>query len=370
MKVIHVVSSIDKSSGGPARSVTDLVRFVAKKDLNNKIYLLTLASKHPIVSHFEEENVTLLFFDNIRLLVKALKKVLVTKDKSLIHVHGIWQNIPRTICKFARKSKIPYIITPRGMLEPWSLEQKRYKKKLALFLYQRKDLIKAACIHATATMEAENVNRLGLNSNIVVIPNGINLGNFKKEVPTKSSNPKQILFLSRIHKKKGLENLIEAWGLLKKDFRTNWVINIVGNGNEQYIDSLKQQISKKGISKEIFIYPPVYGLEKNNLFRSSNIFILPTYSENFGIVVAEALASFTPVITTKGTPWEDLLDRQCGDWIDVGIIPLKESLINMMSYKPDELLEMGVRGRKLIQDTYSMKTVAKKMLNVYANILN
>ena len=113
----------------------------------------------------------------------------------------------------------------------------------------------------------------------------------------------------------------------------------------------------------------MFGLEKIKLFREASLFVLPTFSENFGIVIAESLASYTPVITTKGAPWEDLKTNKCGWWIDIGVEPLKKALEQAIGSNDKILIKMGVNGRKLIEDKYSMQSVAEQMLQLYQWIL-
>ena len=265
----------------------------------------------------------------------------------------------------SRKSNIPYIITPRGMLEPWSLKQSKCKKKLSMLLFQNKDLKNASCIHATAQMEVENIRKLGFKNPIAMIPNGVNIDEFPNETPNKINNPKKILFLSRIHKKKGIENLIQAWKLIDIEKRKSWMIEIVGNGEPDYINMLKKRIFKENLNDQIIIKKPVYGNDKIKLFREASLFVLPSFSENFGIVIAEALASFTPVITTKGTPWMDLQTYKCGWWIEIGVLPLKNNLEEALLKSNTELKVMALNGRKLIENKYSMEVVSRQMLNLY-----
>jgi glycosyltransferase involved in cell wall biosynthesis len=255
------------------------------------------------------------------------------------------------------------------MLEPWSLTQGKLKKQFALKLFQLNDLKKATCIHATAPMEVENIRDLGFKNPIAMIPNGVNIDEFPTSFPEKGNKTKKILFLSRIHVKKGIENLIEAWKLIDTELKKDWKIEIVGNGDQNYIKSLKEKIVLENLTGEIEIKKPVFGKDKIKLFREASLFVLPTFSENFGIVIAEALASYTPVITTKGTPWEDLNESKSGWWIDIGVAPLKLALEEALSTKEQDLLEMGVNGRKLIENKYSMNSVGKQMIELYDWIL-
>jgi len=370
MKINHTVSSIDISSGGPARSVTHLIETILDVDQEIKITLNTLASNNPIIKDFNSTNGEL-SFNEFGLLEysKSLNNKLLESNSNLFHGHGLWQLPVHQMSKIARKLKNPYIITPRGMLEPWSLTQGRLKKQLALKLFQFNDLKKATCIHATAPMELESIRDLGFKNPIAMIPNGVNISEFPIHFPEKVNEPKKILFLSRIHVKKGIENLIEAWKLIDIEFKNDWIIEIVGNGDDNYIQSLKDKIISENLSEQIEIKKPVFGEDKIKLFREASLFVLPTFSENFGIVIAEALASYTPVITTKGTPWGDLKQHKAGWWINIGVEPLKLALEEALNTKEEDLFIMGENGRSLIENKYSMESVGKQMIDLYDWIL-
>lgn len=366
----HVISSIDTSTGGPARSVTHLIDGITKVNNDVILSLHTGKTESPILTDFDSQNINLQFYDyNHFGGLKYLKKSLLKQNVEIFHGHGLWQMPVKQMVAYAIKHRIPYIITPRGMLEPWSLSQGALKKKVALKLYQYKDLSQAACIHATAQMEADQIRKLGLKNPIAVISNGINMEEFP-DYEKQRNRKRKVLFLSRIHHKKGIELLIQAWKELDKSIINNWEVEIVGNGESEYINSLKKLIKQFSLEKSIKISKPVFGEAKIKKYQSADVFVLPTYSENFGIVVAEALALKVPVITTKGTPWEDLETYNCGQWIDIGKDPLKQSLRHMLSKSAKELSELGENGRTLIKNKYSMTSVATQMTHLYQWILN
>ncbi|MCM4155366.1 glycosyltransferase [Gramella sp. AN32] len=368
MNIAHVISSIDNSTGGPARSVTHLIAAMLENS-SHKIELFCRKSQNPIINNFEKPTGFIHFCRHNRLGgLQQVREEIKLSTPDLLHGHGLWQLLVHQMAKIARKNKIPYIITPRGMLEPWSLEQKTFKKKIALSLFQNKDLNNATCIHATATLEAENIRNLGYTNPIAVIPNGIDLTEFPKFEKFKTTE-KKILFLSRIHQKKGIENLIEAWSQIPKIVKENWSINIVGNGEEKYCEELQDLLIDKGLSEQIFIKGPMYGEDKLKEYQDADLFVLPTYSENFGIVIAEALACNTPIITTKGAPWEELETTQSGWWIDIGVEPLREALEEALQTPPETLSRMGENGRRLIEEKYSIEAVAKQMEELYTWIL-
>lgn len=365
MKILHTITSVDRNSGGTSTYMKSLT-----EQLSKFITVWVVTKKTPTPLKFNSA-VKLIFFNfsyfSFQRLLDSIK-IFKNTDVDLYHGNGLWQFPVHFMAKKARKNKIPYIISPHGMLEPWSLEQSKWKKNLAMCVFQKNDLRNAAVLHVTANMEAENIRNLGFENPIAVIPNGIDLKEFPKFEKSKTAE-KKIVFLSRLHQKKGIENLIEAWSQVPDKIKETWSIDIVGNGEEKYIEELHYLITAKGLSEQIFIKDPMYGRDKLKAYQDAVLFVLPTYSENFGIVIAEALACSTPVITTKGTPWEELETTHSGWWIDIGVDPLKEALIKAIQTPAESLIQMGENGRKLIVEKYSIEAVAEQMLELYLWLL-
>jgi glycosyltransferase involved in cell wall biosynthesis len=215
-------------------------------------------------------------------------------------------------------------------------------------------------------LEKRNLLLLGFNDKIAVIPNGIEMKNISVKSGWKKT--KTVLYLSRIHPKKGIELLIDAAAQIK-DILVDYRIIIAGEGDMHYIQLLKNRVQEQNMVPVFDFVGSVYGEKKWTLFHNADIFILPTYSENFGIVIAEALASGTPVITTKGTPWEELNTHHCGWWIDNNIDTIAKTLKEAIALSEEEYRQMGIRGRTLITNNYSMEIVAQKMIQLYEHIL-
>jgi len=354
MKVLHIVGSIDKSAGGPSRSVPQTCEQLSK--LGIEIELVSRLSAHPI-----EVNTSKPFKLSFRSLMELVLYGLSIskKEVSLIHLQHVWDPYIHVIAWFARIKGIPYLITPRGMLEPWIMRRNSWKKQLAMFLYQRRDLRKALCIHATCDMEKDNIRNLGFTQPIAVIPNGLNLSAIKETKVDFGTN--KIVFLSRIHVKKGIEILLEAWKELNSK---DWYLEIAGEGDSKYISELESSLKTENITNVKFVGSQ-YNSDKWSFIQSADLFVLPTYSENFGIVVAEALAVGVPVITTKGTPWQELETHRCGWWIDLTVPDLVKTLNKAINTSPEELKKMGLRGQKLVEDRYDIEIVAQNMKNLY-----
>ena len=368
MKVIHTITSMDKNSGGTSTYLQLLSGEVTKK-INLKIVTFESPNPLPMSDRVEVLKVKKSFL-NVNGYSGALYRDLIRAEVDIYHGNGLWQFPVSLMARAAKKRKLPFIISPHGMLEPWAMDYNKWKKKAPWFFFQRQDLIDAACIHATAVSEAINIRKLGFENPIAVIPNGVEISTFLFSSEKLPKQRKTLLFLSRIHPKKGIELLLEAWQQLDPIIRHNWQIEIAGNGEESYIASLQKKIAAAGIGGEVKIKGPQFEEAKINSFRRADLFVLPTYSENFGIVVAEALASGVPVITTKGAPWEQLIKTNSGWWIDIGVEPLVQTLEKALQMPDDVLKKMGQNGRKLVEEKYCIEVVAKQMLELYKWILD
>ena len=383
MKVLTFITSISLKGGGPSRSVPMLVKGLA--ELGVDITLMTYWS--------DDMNTHALDGTSAKLKVlrpdfsrSQMEEYIISEKFDVIQLQSMWDLRYHIVAKTARKHRIPYIITPRGMLEPWCLSQKKWKKKLAMALYQMKDIKRSACVFTTAEMEALHVRDLGVDVPMVVLPNGIETDSYPCRI-SKDKVKKKILFLSRIHIKKGIELLIDAFDrIIKKNAdMDDWTVAIVGNGEEEYIRELKRKVEGLNLRDKVKILAPVFGDAKVKLYQESSIFCLPSYSENFGMVIAEAMSCGVPCITTNGTPWQllngevctmganlDILgkNRKTGWCIDLNVDNLEKVLLEAMTMKTEALYEMGQKGNLLVQENFNYKSVARKVMQLYSWLLD
>lgn len=363
MIILHYLPSIDKLSGGVGAYMKLLARDLGR-----------LCELHVLTHHGEDElkleNCTVHYMSNKYLPWNNCKKeflaVLKELDPVVFHVNSCWTPVSSLTAMWAKKAGYKVIYTPHGMLEPYAIKRHYWTKKLpAILLYQRRGLAVADLIHATADTEKENLLKLGWNKNVAVIPNCVQIDNIS--VKTSWERKKNVLFLSRVHPKKGVNFLIEAVAKLKNEF-TGYTVTIAGPGENSYVDSLKTFAKAKGVDEMFDFIGPVFSDRKWKLYKLADLFVLPTYSENFGIVVPEALASGTPVITTIGTPWEELNSEHCGWCTEIGTGGLTKALKEFVQCSDSDLEAMGRRGRKLVEDKYASEAVSKMFEKMYSSL--
>ena len=363
MKIIHYIPSIDRIAGGTSTYMQVLGKELGKLA---EVHIITHASENPLpISNCKIHNLSVYNPINGRFKNEISKLFDVIKP-DLVHVNCCWMPACAFVQQMAQKRNIKVVLTPHGMLEPWIIKRHYWTRKLpALLLYQKAAIQNADCLQATAESEKQNLLKLGYNSNIKIVKLGIDAESITMKTSWKKN--KQLLFLSRVHVKKGINYLIEAADMLREELQ-GYKILVAGEGDADYIDSLKQQIMDKGLQNIIHLIGGVYGDKKWKLFQTSDLFVLPTNSENFGLAIAESLASGTPVITTVGTPWNDLNSSKSGAWIEIGTQSLVETLRRFLSLTDEDLEAMGKNGRKLIETKYSAKVMAEEMLKVYQSI--
>jgi len=375
VSVTHVVSGLRPSEGGPSRTVVQICDTLAKDPLldisllyQDKIDENSVNSKNHRVKRYPAKSnseVALKFGIPGMLLLKDLSK---QKPSDIYHLHGIWSPVLHWAMQSAQRKQKIIILQPRGMLEPWALSYKNWKKTLGLKLYQQRDLVSASLFIATSEQEAKSIRRVGLKQPIAVIPNGIELAipSSRSDLQRSKHAIRTVLFLSRIHPKKGLVNLIKAWAKLQP---INWRLVIAGPDEGGHLAEVISAARKNGVSDAIDYLGEVEGELKASIYQNADLFVLPTFSENFGVVVLEALAHGLPVITTRGAPWQDLESYRCGWWIDTGVEPLISALREAILLTDLERIAMGLRGREYVR-RYDWDAIARQTAEVYRWVLN
>jgi glycosyltransferase involved in cell wall biosynthesis len=256
---------------------------------------------------------------------------------------------------------IPRLVSMRGMLEPWAMQHKRWKKRMAWHLYQRRDLASAQYHHATSAKESSGVQRLRLGVPVGVIPNGVDL-------PLRDHHgglSRAALFLGRLYPVKGLPMLVEAWARVRPQ---GWTLRIAGPDEAGHRAHLEKSVSAAGLGAEITFLGPLEGAAKSEAFSEAQLFVLPSHSESFGMAVGEALAHGLPVLTTTAVPWPLLPVRGCGWQVAPTVEGIAEGLSGATSLTPAALAAMGANGRELVAAEFGWERVAAQFLQLYGEL--
>ena len=374
--MFHIVKTLAGEYGGPARAVQGLC--AALEEAGMEVHLIAIEScKNPWVGGVTHYHC--LDAAGYRDVYEKMCKLIDVYRPNIIHTHDCWMPILNMCHRAARDNGVPYVISPHGSLKRWSRRQKWLKKWIALKTYEGYDIRHAVALHVTADDEREQVAELKMNKNIIQVTNGLvfpdvnMLEELRQERPTKSR--KRALFLSRIHYTKGLINLVEAWARVVDcrqslvDGDCEWELEIVGTDADGYQAEVEKRVRELGIESKVIFHGPASDEDKWAEYVGADLFVHPTFTENFGIVIAEALYAGLPVITTKGAPWPELEGEKCGWWIDIGVDPLVEALRKAFATPAEELRRMGMSGRKIVERKCSWSALGKKLKAEYERVL-
>jgi len=289
----------------------------------------------------------------------------------VIHDNGIWLAHNHALAKLAGKRTIPRVVSTRGMLEPWAFAHKGWKKRVAFALYQRADLADAHMHHVTGPSEEASLAALHLGVPIALIPNGADLpcrraSSQPPDRGERAGSPRTALFLGRIYPVKGLPMLVEAWARVRP---RGWRLVIAGPDEARHQEEIVRAVAAPDLRDVVSFAGALYGEVKQSALFAADLLVLPSHSESFGMVVAEALAHGVPVLTTTGTPWSGLRERGAGWWVEATVDGIAEGLRQAASKPPEALRAMGERGRAWMTADYSWEQVAKRFVRLYEGLL-
>ena len=367
VRLIHIVPALSREASGPSYSVVRLCESLIDDHHDLTLAALdweTLPKIPPFLKTFQI-GIGPRQFGRSPEMYRWMTDRCQAGEVDVLHNHGMWQMNAIYPAWAARRAHVQLVYSPRGAFSQWAMRHGSKTKKIYWPLLQRPALRRATCFHATAESEYLDIRRLGFRQPVAVIPNGIDLLTVPPRSPAKL---RTLLFLGRIHVVKGLDILLPAWRVVQESF-PEWQLVIAGSddgyyGGSGYLEELRKTAQELGLVR-IKFPGALYGQEKLQAYRNADLFVLPSYSENFGVTVAEALSMGTPAVVSKGAPWSGLDQAGAGWWFDQGVSPLVESLTKALSRTPPELAAMGEQGRSWMQRDFSWNGVGEKMTATY-----
>lgn len=381
MRVLHVLTSIDPSTGGPANVLSRLARVQAQR--GHVVRVITADDPATIGAVTEQMRLAGVEHRGCGPMHGPLGRGPATRREmeaalragvDIAHVHGVWQHTPHTGAAAARAAGVPYIMRPCGMLDPWSLRQGRLKKRIFLALVARRHLNLAAALHYTTETERRLVEPLGLRSPTFVIPNGLDWDEFEPLPPRGAFRAAHgigertlIVFLSRVHHKKGLGLLLPALARLPD---AGVMLAVVGPGEARYITELRAQAAALGVGERVIFPGMIAGPARLEALRDADLFCLPSFQENFGVSVIEALGVGTPVlISDQVNICAEVAAAEVGEVVPCEVEPLARRLATMLADRP-RLAEMAARARPWVERTFRWDAIAARIDAMYEQVVH
>jgi glycosyltransferase involved in cell wall biosynthesis len=377
MRIVEYIEYVDFEIGGPPRAVVDLTRVLHQR--GHEVTLATIDTRDVPPEWMGGNGPSVLTIPAPALpggfflpgQLAGLRTVFEHTD--VLQLHGAWERPNMQIAAVARRMGVPYCVSLRGMLDDWCMAQRGFKKRLYLALGGRKVLERAAFVHCTADAELEQSGKWFPRGRGRVVPNLIDLSQFetlpgpdlaRKRWPALTGDGPNLLFLSRIHVKKGIEHLLGAMPRIAEAHPGTHLF-IAGTGDDAYLASMQQLAEQQGIANRTHFVGHVGGDEKLSLYEAADLFVLPTSQENFGFVQYEALACGTPVMTTKLVDtWREIVGSGGGIAVDQSADAIVEGISPLLGGRA-HLAEMGRLGRAWVFDHLSVERIAGELEAMY-----
>ena len=373
MRIAVVTDSLSRSAGGLFESVRRLAQEMGNLGADIHVFGVEDENAKADLHHWLPLEVHVMpcrgpqAFGYAPGLITALR----TFRPDSIQIHGIWQYISFAVRTASRKLGCPYVVNTHGMLDPWAVRNSYWKKWIAGRLYERKHLAEAACLRALCQSEADAIRTFGLRNAICIVPNAIDLpcpGDAPSAAPSPFPRDRRILlYLGRIHPKKGLVLLLDAWADVQKTLRPDadpWFLAIAGWEQGSHEQQLRQQAAELGIAPSVAFLGPQFEERKAACYRHCDAFVLPSFSEGLPMVVLEAWAYGKPVLMTRECNLPQGFSHRAAIRIETDAVSIAAGIRQLIAATPAEREAIGQRGFALVKAEYSWPKVAGKMLAV------
>jgi glycosyltransferase involved in cell wall biosynthesis len=386
MKILIIIPALGNVYGGPSKSVIELAQAISNQRVIVDIVTTNANGSQPLDvplhTWITQKSYRIQYFPYWNFLDYKLTWSLTNwlfknvSNYDLVHSNAIFSYPVLPAYWACQLSKVPYIMTPHGMLEPWALTYKSWKKNFYFTLFEKPALQNASAVHMLASTEAESIKILNLKTPIVVVPNGVHRSDFEKSPESEifyqgfphTRNKTLIIFLGRIDPKKGLDLLATTFAKVHHQFPETHLI-VAGPDNTGFLPKVQNYFVKAGCSKAVTFTGMLTGSIKYSALAVASIYVAPSYSEGFSISVLEGMASGLPCIITTGCNFPEAAAAKAAHIVDIDADKIANALIECLK-NPQQAQAMGARARQLIFDQYTWERIATKMIEVYTSIIN
>ncbi len=368
LRVIHVAESLDPSGGGLPAVVTQLSEAQREAGISAKVVCVHGAPPSlPKCEQLPKPSLKEAIFSRGSFSIQLQKQL---AEADILHLHGVWDVPLLVAAKLARRCGKPYLVTPHGMLDPWSMQQKAWKKKLGLKLGFRTMLDGAAAIHWLNDDEKRLAEPLRLRAKPMVIPNGLPRSALAGVPPAGSFRERlklgvpYILFLSRLHKKKGLDILADAFAIVARESPVHLIVAGPDGGARAEFEA---RIHELELDSRVSVIGPLYGAGKWEALADAACFCLPSRQEGFSMAILEAMASRIPVVISQECHFPEVAEAGAGYIEALNAEAIAAGLRKVLSNR-ESAEAMGRAGRELVEQRYTWDRVAKQMIECYRNL--
>ncbi|OOY06989.1 MULTISPECIES: glycosyltransferase [unclassified Thioclava] len=355
MKITQLTNYADNRGGGVSEVVFELAASFAARGHETRIIGRLLSDQATSMSARAP------YIEACSTRTAVSRAISLTRGH-ILHVHGIWAPYLAAGQRTARRAGIPIVISPHGMLDPWALTQGKLKKRIALASYEGKNLANASCIHALNSAEADAVRNLLPAARIAVIPNGVSLPSVQR---SDEKADKVLLFLGRIHPKKGILDLVEGFSLAGS-FADGWRLIIAGWDDGGHRKDVEERVKALGLEDRISVPGPAFGKQKSQLLSNATAFALTSYSEGLPMSILEAWSYSLPVLMTPECNLSIGGPAGAAVLCNAGPRAVANGLVKLFSMNHTARVRMGEAGRKLVEQQFSWPNITSQFESLYA----
>lgn len=372
MNVLIFTYSVTRSAGGVFDAVRDLFTNAAFDGQDLKVLSYRDEYCDEDVPKWKGLPIEL-FKGGFLLHSSEAKQAMLSSNANLLHMEALWRAPHLWMSDWKRMHKDkPIVCSPHGMLDPYIIQSQGKLKRTISRLFFQRGLEAVNCYHALCKKELEDIRAYGLKQPVAIIPNGIYLPNTTKHY-LKTDDKHHLLYLGRLHKKKGVDILLKAIALVKKEspeVLNSWHIDLVGWDHENSLAELKSIAQEKQLNNIVTFHGGLFGEDKIRMYATSDAYILPSHGEGLPMTVLEAWSWKLPVVMTPQCNLPEGFENGAAIKINDNIQSVKSALINLFNLNDKQRREIGEKGYQLVANNFTWDMSAKKMIHLYNWLLH